>query len=453
MPNSIDTLTARAAAVGDLVDEVLLTVESMSGPDADVDPRVRTDDRLRELLSGLERVRNAAEATQAEVMVAIGDEARRLDAAEFAAIGLPARSHAEFVPDEVGIVLACTKSAAGRRFALALRAADHPAVAETWSAGLIDARKAQVITDELTALSAVEVSGGLDADEIETLRVHLARAASDHARTHTWSETRAWLRRRVVKVVPEVAELRRGRAEQERKVHITPADDGMSELWAWLPAVDARQIQQALTEAAHELGSNDVRTMDQRRADLLVAWLLGPDHAPVVHLHLVAEAGTSEDSAGEVGAWVPGLGSLTELQSSELLGSARRIVADQAGELRSEPGYRPSAALERAVRARDVTCRFPGCRRAALGTGTGTDLDHTISWPAGPTAASNLAALCRRHHRLKHSPGWRVVLNGDGTMTWTTPTGRAYSSEPWYFTDLQPGRESHADVPDPPPRE
>ncbi len=90
--------------------------------------------------------------------------------------------------------------------------------------------------------------------------------------------------------------------------------------------------------------------------------------------------------------------------------------------MRPEKRYRPSAALDRAVRARDVTCRFPGCRRSA--DSAGTDLDHTIPWPEGPTSATNLAVLCRRHHRLKHTPGWNVQLDPTGVMTWTTPTGR-----------------------------
>jgi len=31
--------------------------------------------------------------------------------------------------------------------------------------------------------------------------------------------------------------------------------------------------------------------------------------------------------------------------------------------------------------------------------------------------------LCRRHHRVKHLPGWRVSLAPDGTATWVNPVG------------------------------
>lgn len=64
------------------------------------------------------------------------------------------------------------------------------------------------------------------------------------------------------------------------------------------------------------------------------------------------------------------------------------------GQSPPEPRYRPSTALARFVRCRDRTCRFPGCTR------TVTDIDHTIPYPFGPTAASNLVCLCREHYQF-----------------------------------------------------
>lgn len=436
MPQTIETLTDRVADVGEMVDEVLATVAEVAGPDVHCDPRAATDDRLRELLTGLERVRNAAEATAAQVMVALGEEADRLDAAEYAATGLPSRSHGEFVPDEIGVLLASTKAAAGRRYGLALRMERYPQVLRAWSSGCIDERKVQTICDEIAVLDDHDVTADADAFAIHELTDRLEASGVDHARTHTWTQTREWIRRRVLAAVPEIAEFRRCRAEHERMVQVTPADDGMSHLWAVLPSVPAREFEQALTAAAQALGCDDPRTMDQRRADLMLDWLLGPDHAPVVHLHLVG--GEAAVDASPATAWLPGVGQLTQAQTSELVLSARTVVTPAAADGACEPGYRPSAPLERAVRTRDVTCRFPGCRRNAIGTGTGTDVDHTVPWPAGITAADNLAVLCRRHHRLKHSPGWQVVLHADGSMTWTGPSGRTFTTHPWDLRDRPP---------------
>ena len=68
--------------------------------------------------------------------------------------------------------------------------------------------------------------------------------------------------------------------------------------------------------------------------------------------------------------------------------------------------YEPTPAQHRFVRARDRTCRQPGCRRPARWT----DADHVHPHAeGGETACTNLCALCRRHHRLKtHAPGLAV---------------------------------------------
>lgn len=88
--------------------------------------------------------------------------------------------------------------------------------------------------------------------------------------------------------------------------------------------------------------------------------------------------------------------------------------------------YRPSPQLVALVRARDGRCRFPGCSVAA----GFCDLDHVRPWPIGRTSARNLLSLCRRHHRVKQRPGWRVRLARDGTATWTGPTGRVRTTAP-----------------------
>ena len=88
--------------------------------------------------------------------------------------------------------------------------------------------------------------------------------------------------------------------------------------------------------------------------------------------------------------------------------------------------YQPGAQLTALVRARDGRCRFPGCCVAARFC----DLDHVRPWPTGPTTATNLLTLCRRHHRIKQRPGWQLHLAPDGTATWTDPTGRARTTAP-----------------------
>ncbi|MCZ2805287.1 HNH endonuclease signature motif containing protein [Modestobacter sp. VKM Ac-2983] len=90
--------------------------------------------------------------------------------------------------------------------------------------------------------------------------------------------------------------------------------------------------------------------------------------------------------------------------------------------------YTPTPAQQRYVRARDRTCRHPGCRRPAART----DLDHVCAHrDGGATDCTNLCCLCRRHHRLKtHAPRWRFVMTDDGALSVTTPSGVTRTTRP-----------------------
>ena len=65
------------------------------------------------------------------------------------------------------------------------------------------------------------------------------------------------------------------------------------------------------------------------------------------------------------------------------------------------------------------------------------DLDHIEPYvsidhggPPGQTAASNLAPLCRRHHRAKTTGRWRYQRDPDGTFTWHGPHTAGYRVTP-----------------------
>ena len=82
-------------------------------------------------------------------------------------------------------------------------------------------------------------------------------------------------------------------------------------------------------------------------------------------------------------------------------------------------------ALRRALHHRDQGCRFPGC---GLPFGQGHHVRHWAQ--GGPTTLSNLALLCRRHHRAVHEEGYHVDRLADGALQFRRPDGRPLPEVP-----------------------
>ena len=113
----------------------------------------------------------------------------------------------------------------------------------------------------------------------------------------------------------------------------------------------------------------------------------------------------------------------------------RPVATDAAGRRRAY------AELVRWVQVRDRHCAAPGCRRPAVVC----DLDHTRPWSLdGPTAAWNLGALCRRHHRLKHRGGWTLRQPAPGEFLWRTRAGQIHLRTVGAVTEPLPGPEPGA---------
>jgi 5-methylcytosine-specific restriction endonuclease McrA len=82
-------------------------------------------------------------------------------------------------------------------------------------------------------------------------------------------------------------------------------------------------------------------------------------------------------------------------------------------------------ALRRALAHRDRGCRFPGCG------GRFAEGHHLRHWAhGGPTTLSNLALLCRRHHRAVHEEGYQVARGPDGALRFQRPDGRPLPEVP-----------------------
>ena len=280
------------------------------------------------------------------------------------------------------------------------------------------------------------------------------------------------------------AALRRTRAAARGRdvvIDSTKSRDGTTNFWGQLYSTDAAVLDRRLTQMAHEVCGDDPRTIAQRRADALGALAAGADQlacccdsdacpasvdvdkrATSVVINVVADesaltASPDPHMSGQrpavptaadqslvrppdpepdppadgvtplAGRLVGGGAIPTPLLAELIRGGAKVVPVVHAGDGRAESGYRPSAALERFIRCRDMTCRFPGCDRPA----EFCDVDHAVPWPLGPTHPSNLRCLCRKHHLLKTFwTAWSDQQRPDGTITWTAPSGQIYVTRP-----------------------
>jgi len=135
--------------------------------------------------------------------------------------------------------------------------------------------------------------------------------------------------------------------------------------------------------------------------------------------------------AGPPGAGPPGAGPPGSATAAELIGRLKvrlaPITRGGCDHASAEAGYTPSRRLAHLVRARNATCTAPGCGAAAAGC----DLDHTLAWDKGGiTCECDLAPLCRHHHRVKQSSEWRLEQPVPGILTWRTPAGLEYTTQP-----------------------
>ena len=177
--------------------------------------------------------------------------------------------------------------------------------------------------------------------------------------------------------------------------------------------------------------------MEQQWADALALLAEAALHhgidpgAPGERYQVVVHADTSVlKDPGQPGQSVLEDGVRVPAGTSERLAcDASRVVMTHDAEGRIvEVGARTRtipAALRRALQHRDGGCHFPGCGLRFA------DGHHIRHWAhGGPTTLSNLALLCRRHHRAVHEDGYAVERQADGTLQFRRPDGRLLPEVP-----------------------
>jgi len=271
---------------------------------------------------------------------------------------------------------------------------------------------------------------------------------------------------------PETITSRRARSIADRTAFVQAEPDGMATLYLTTGAELVQAIFNRATDLAaslkrtdetgtDETGTGDsspreTRTLNQIRTDVLSDLLI----------HGVTPTGVGTGVKATVQVTVPVLTLLSHSKEPGYLEGYGPIDPDTARDLASrapsftrllthpETGvvlsvgrdrYKATKPMRRFLRLRDETCRFVGCNRSARDA----ELDHTHDWGLlGQTAHDNLAHLCTPNHALKTQTRWTAAQKPGGILTWTSPTGHEFITEP--ATALPTGPPT-ADPSDDPP--
>jgi hypothetical protein len=215
-----------------------------------------------------------------------------------------------------------------------------------------------------------------------------------------------------------------------RFLHLSQTLDGVFYLNGRLDPEGGATLQTALNAVSGPPAADDRRSPKQRRADAAVELArrqLDQGDLPEVggqrpHLSVIVDAATLAKQPGSPAA---------ELEWAQTIPAetARRLACDAAitpifrGSESNQPQAGPttrsiSGSQRKALVARDRGCRFPGCQRPP----DWTDAHHIHHWAdGGKHVMPNLVLLCRRHHRMVHEEGWRIVVVGDGDVAAAPP--------------------------------
>ncbi|MDQ0798444.1 DUF222 domain-containing protein [Arthrobacter sp. SLBN-112] len=410
------------------------------------DPLAGVADGCLDVLAGVREVEARVAGLKAKAAVGYADAAGVV-----AGPGVPVVAQEMAVAAEIGCVLAL-----GPRAASSFLAASHalagslPLTLAALQAGSLSWGHAVAMADE---------TAGLDVAGAAALEAHfLDPGEPDPARgcpvgelpAHRFrAKARTWRERHHAGSI----EKRHAKGISDRRVEYRPDRDGMAWLGAYMPADQALAGLNRLTAIARsQQGPEEPRTMTQLRADNFADAILGsvridangtaagtvegadlppsPVRAQVLVTVPVFSLLGLTDEPAVLDGYGPIPASMARRLLAEGAGSFYRVLVDPRDGAPLEIGrtsYRVGKAMRNWLRLRDGKCPFPGCSNPSLDT----EADHILAWAeGGTTGISNLGQPCPKHHRLRHTTGWKPTpASKTEPPGWTSPAGRHYTSE------------------------
>ncbi|WP_459961611.1 DUF222 domain-containing protein [Nocardia sp. IFM 10818] len=210
-----------------------------------------------ELIDALRRAHGAAAFAQAAEITAVREVYRRHRAGNVEPGPNGVRA-GEFAAAEIAVGAHVSEAVATAMIDIGLALDSLPQTRLAFAAGRIDLPRVQVIAESMRGLSK-ELRETLEPKLIETA------TRSDPARL------RQTARRWVTRLDPEGEQRRREEREDDRDIRIRAVQDGMAVFDGQLPAAGAQTVAMRLREMSLQVCEDDPRTMQQRRADALVA--------------------------------------------------------------------------------------------------------------------------------------------------------------------------------------
>jgi hypothetical protein len=409
-----------------------------------IDPEQLSVDGNLSVNEALERIRAGLDAWQTRSLARL---AARPDPVPGAAAGAPGArvqdpvelARMSVTADLAGALRWSHDYAAARMDEATKLVTQLPATVAALAGGRVSLRHAQALAHATIGLPPTVIG-------------KIEKTVLERAPGQTVAQFRRSVRAAVVAADPRDAEQKHQAERELRRVCYQPADHAMAWINAYLPAPDAQAVLTAVQAMADRLkthaGPGDPRSADQYRADALVAICQATldghtlDRLPVdrlpqwqgrrPHIQVVVALSTLlglDQQPGELTGYGPIPAQLARRLAADPTGTWRRLVTDPTGQLLDygTTRYRPPQHLIDHITTRDRTCRGPGCHRPAHRC----DIDHLHPrCRDGHTTPANLTAQCRRHHHLKDDAGWTVHRHPDGTLTWTSPTHRHYTTTP-----------------------
>ena len=448
----------------------------------DVEQREADAFRTRELVAEARRLRGviaAAEAelarTHADAFALAQEQTSRLRDASTREREMPLRSMAAELAVDARV---SDRTLQSQLFEAHRTVTQFGASWEAWREGRLSRAHVRVIVDAGADLSDDSVRGAYEAEVLA------------YAETTSAGRVRPFAEQVAEKHNPKSMQERHDEAVLDRHVWVEDLRDGMSMLGVIGPSVEVHGVHDRLTrqgkaikavdraarreaaeraaagatptdagasfgldEPGESCGTNggdktesavwfDERTLDQIRTDLLLDMLLtaSPSVDPTGvegglgairgHVQVTVPATTL---AGTTlgGAQLNGKCAVDPETAKILAGNAPdfdRVFLDPiTGVVLAVDRRFATPAQRRYLVARDIRCRFPGCRRPAMDC----DIDHREDWAlGGKTDVENMGAFCESHHALKQAAGWTVVQMPGGRLHFTAPSGLEYVDDP-----------------------